>query len=83
MKNKVMKETISVLKEMIDMNDEMNTTEVQFYITDDDGFILELRIGIDEDEEIYKQFNTHNSAEELDELREEEAYEISENTLLN
>ena len=82
MKNKVMKETINVLKAMKGIN-EMNTTEVQFYITNADGFILELRIGIDEDEEIYKQFNTHNSAEELDELREEESYEISENTLLN
>ena len=83
MKNKVIKETISVLKEMIDMNDEMNTTEVQFYITDDDGFILELSIGIDEDGETYKHFNQYDSAEELDEFREEASDEIPENTLLN
>ena len=36
MKNKVMKETINVLKAMKGIN-EMNTTEVQFYITDADG----------------------------------------------
>ena len=80
MKNKVMKETISVLKEMLTM-DEMNTTDVQFYITDSDGFILELCVGIDEDGEIYKNFNQYESVEEMDELREEEV--ISENVLLN
>ena len=75
-----MKETISVLKEMLTM-DEMNTTEVQFYITDSDGFILELCVGIDEDGEIYKNFNQYESVEKMDELREEEV--ISENVLLN
>ena len=51
--------------------------------TDADGFILELRIGIDEDGETYKHFNQYDSAEELDEFREEESDEIPENTLLN
>ena len=82
MKNKVMKETINVLKAMKGIN-EMNTTEVQFYITDADGFILELRIGIDEDGKIYKTYDHHDSSEELDDQREEESNEISENILLN
>ena len=63
MKNKVMKETINVLKSMKGM-DEMNTTEIQFYITDADGFILELCIGIDEDGETYKNFNQYDRSEE-------------------
>ena len=57
MKNKVMKETINVLKAMKGIN-EMNTTEVQFYITDADGFILELRIGIDEKRSLVSEGET-------------------------
>ena len=81
-KSKVMKETVSVLKAMTGLN-EMDTTEVQLYITDAEGFIIELTIGIDEEGELYKHFDQHDSIEELEQLREENADEISENVLLN
>ena len=77
-----MKETISVLKALKGMN-EMDTSEIQVYITDEDGFIIELKIGIDEDGEICKSFDAFDSFEELEESHQEEIEEVSEPTLLN
>ena len=51
-----------------------------------DGYIIELRVGIDEAGDMYKVFDHHDSEEDMQEAHDkldEEEHELYENTLLN
>ena len=48
-----------------------------------EGAILEFNIGYDEDGEICKTMDAHDSMEELEEAREDQENEMTENVLLN
>ena len=81
-----MKETITVLKALKGMKEMHNFTEAQIYFTDEDGYIIELRVGIDEAGDMYKVFDHHDSEEDMQEAHDkldEEEHELYENTLLN
>ena len=80
-----MKETINVLKALKGTK-EMDISEVQIYLTGEDGYIIELRVGIDEAGDMYKVYDHHDSEEDLQEAHDkldEEEHEFYENTLLN
>ena len=81
MSKELFKESIKVFKALKSSDIELN--DVQVYLTTDEGEIMELHIGFDEDGELRKTMDTHDSAEEFREAREEEENEMTENMLLN
>jgi len=81
MSKELFKEAIKVLKAV--KSTDIEISEVQVYLTTDDGEIMELCIGYDEDGELRKTMDKHDSAEEMHEVREEQENEMTENVLLN
>ncbi len=77
-------ETIDALKALRDSDVNFTVGEVQLYLTDVDGFIMELCIGVDDDGELRKSMSHYDSIEELNLARDEQFSEDLENQgLLN
>ena len=81
MSKKLFKESINVLRAL--KATDIDLDEVQIYLGTNDGQILEFCIGFDEDGELRKTMDTHDSIDELRETREDEENELCENMLLN
>ena len=81
MSKELFRESIKVFKALKSSDIELN--DVQVYLTMDSGEIIELHIGYDDDGELHKTMDTHDSAEEMHEIREEQENEMTENVLLN
>ena len=81
MSKKIFKEGLKVLKTL--KTTDIELSELQVYLTSDEGVILEFCIGYDDDGELRKTCDTHDSIEDLQELREDSEDEFCENTLLN
>ena len=81
MSKELFKESIKVFKALKSADIELN--DVQVYLTTDEGEIMELHIGFDEDGDLCKTMDRHDSAEEMHEVREEQENEMTENVLLN
>tara|TARA_B110001454_G_C12459492_1_gene325564 strand:- start:56 stop:310 length:255 start_codon:yes stop_codon:yes gene_type:complete len=65
-------ETIDALKALRDSDVDFTVGEVQLYLTDVDGLIMELNIGIDEDGELVKTMNHYDDFEAVRLARDEE-----------
>ena len=77
-------ETINVLKALRETDADFTVGEVQLYLTDVDGLIMELCIGVDDDGELRKSMSHYDSIEELNLARDEQFSEDLENQgLLN
>ena len=77
-------EAINVLKAMRDSDADFSVGEIQLYLTDVDGLIMELCIGIDDDGELVKTMSHYDNIEELNLARDEQFSEDLENQgLLN
>ena len=77
-------ETIDALEALRDSDVNFTVGEVQLYLTDVDGFIMELCIGVDDDGELRKSLSHYDSIEELNLARDEQFSEDLENQgLLN
>ena len=81
MSKELFKESIKVFKAL--KSSDMELSEVQVYLTTDEGEIMELHIGFDEDGDLCKTMDTHDSSEEMHEAREDQENEMIENVLLN
>ena len=81
MSKELFKESIKVFKALKSSDIELN--DVQVYLTMDSGEIMELHIGYDEDGDLCKTMDRHDSAEEMHEAREDQEKEMIENVLLN
>ena len=77
-------EAINALEALRDSDVNFTVGEVQLYLTDVDGLIMELNIGIDEDGELIKTMNHYDDLDELRTARDEEFSEtLEEQGLLN
>ena len=77
-------EAIDALKALRETDANFTVGEVQLYLTDVDGLIMELNIGIDEDGELIKTMNHYDDLDELRTARDEEFSEtLEEQGLLN
>ena len=81
MSKELFRESIKVFKALKSSDIELN--DVQVYLTTDEGEIMELCIGYDEDGDLCKTMDRHDSAEEMHEAREDLENEMIENVLLN
>ena len=77
-------ETIDALKALRDSDVNFTVGEVQLYLTDIDGLIMELNIGVDDDGELRKSLSHYDSIEELNLARDEQfSDDLQEHGLLN
>ena len=77
-------EAIDALKALRDSDVDFTIGEVQLYLTDVDGLIMELNIGIDEDGELIKTMNHYDDFEAVRLARDEVYSEtLEEQGLLN
>ena len=77
-------EAIDVLKALRETDANFLVGEVQLYLTDIDGLIMELCIGVDDDGELRKTMNHYDNMEELNLARDEEfSDDLQEQGLLN
>ena len=77
-------ETIDALKALRDSDVDFTIGEVQLYLTDVDGLIMELNIGIDEDGELIKTMNHYDDFEAVRLARDEEySTDLQDQGLLN
>ena len=77
-------ETIDVLKALRETDADFTVGEVQLYLTDVDGLIMELCIGIDDDGELVKTMSHYDNIEELNLARDEQfSDDLQEQGLLN
>ena len=77
-------ETIDALEALRDSDVNFTVGEVQLYLTDVDGFIMELCIGVDDDGELRKSLSHYDSIEELNLARDEQFSEdLQDQGLLN
>ena len=65
-------EAINALEALRDSDVNFTVGEVQLYLTDVDGLIMELNIGIDEDGELVKTMNHYDDFEAVRLARDEE-----------
>ena len=65
-------EAIGVLKALRETDSDFTVGEVQLYLTDVDGLIMELCIGIDDDGELRKSLSHYDTIEELNLARDEQ-----------
>ena len=79
MEKKVFDETIVALESLRDNPDviNMNTKDIQIYITMENGVVMELCVAVDDEGEFRKTFNMHEGNEEFGEE------EISSEVVLN
>ena len=77
-------EAINALEALRDSDVNFTVGEVHLYLTDGDGLIMELNIGIDEDGELINTMNHYDDLDELRTARDEEFSEtLEEQGLLN
>ena len=77
-------EAINVLKALRETDADFTVGEVQLYLTDVDGLIMELNIGVDDDGELIKTMNHYDDFEAVRLARDEEFSEtLEEQGLLN
>ena len=77
-------ETIDALKALRDSDVNFTVGEVQLYLTDVDGLIMELCIGIDDDGELRKTMSHYDDLDELRTARDEQfSDDLQEQGLLN
>jgi len=77
-------EAIDVLKALRKTDANFTVGEIQLYLTDVDGLIMELCIGVDDDGELRKTMSHYDNIEELNLARDEQFSEDLENQgLLN
>ena len=77
-------ETIDALKALRDSDVNFIVGEVQLYLTDVDGLIMELCIGIDDDGEVRKSMSHYDDLDELRIARDEQfSDDLQEQGLLN
>ena len=77
-------EAIDGLKSLRETDANFTVGEVQLYLTDVDGLIMELCIGIDDDGELVKTMSHYDNIEELTLARDEQFSEnLEEQGLLN
>ena len=77
-------EAINALEALRDSDVNFTVGEVQLYLTEVDGLIMELNIGIDEDGELIKTMNHYDDFEAVRLARDEEFSEtLEEQGLLN
>jgi len=77
-------EAIDVLKAVRKTDANFSVGEIQLYLTDVDGLIMELCIGVDDDGELRKSMSHYDNIEELNLARDEQFSEDLENQgLLN
>ena len=81
MSKKLFKESINVLRAL--KATDIDLDEIQIYLSTDEGSILEFCLGFDEDGDLHKTMDRHDSAEEMHEAREDQENEMTENVLLN
>ena len=81
MSKELFRESIKVFKAL--KSSDIELSDVQVYLTTDEGEIMELHIGFDEDGDLCKTMDRHDSAEEMHEAREDQENEMIENVLLN
>lgn len=77
-------ETIDALEALRDSDVNFTVGEVQLYLTDVDGLIMELCIGIDDDGEVRKSMSHYDDLDELRTARDEQfSDDLQEQGLLN
>jgi hypothetical protein len=77
-------EAIDALKALRDSDANFTVGEVQLYLTDVDGLIMELCIGIDDDGEVRKSMSHYDDLDELRIARDEQfSDDLQEQGLLN
>jgi hypothetical protein len=77
-------EAIDVLKALRETDADFTVGEVQLYLTDVDGLIMELCIGIDDDGEVRKSMSHYDDLDELRTARDEQfSDDLQEQGLLN
>ncbi len=77
-------EAIDVMKALRETDANFIVGEVQLYLTDVDGLIMELCIGVDDDGELRKTMNHYDDIEELRNARDEsQSEDLQEQGLLN
>ena len=77
-------EAINALEALRDSDVNFTVGEVQLYLTDVDGLIMELCIGIDDDGELRKTMSHYDDLDELRTARDEQfSDDLQEQGLLN
>ena len=77
-------EAINVMEALKETDADFTVGEVQLYLTDVDGLIMELCIGVDDDGELRKTMNHYDDIEELRNARDEsQSEDLEEQGLLN
>jgi len=77
-------EAIDALKALRETDADFTVGEVQLYLTDVDGLIMELCIGIDDDGEVRKSMSHYDDLDELRTARDEQfSDDLQEQGLLN
>ena len=77
-------EAIDALKALRETDANFTVGEVQLYLTDVDGLIMELCIGIDDDGEVRKSMSHYDDVDELRADRDEQfSDDLQEQGLLN
>ena len=77
-------EAIDALKALRETDANFTVGEVQLYLTDVDGLIMELCIGIDDDGELRKTMSHYDDLDELRTARDEQfSDDLQEQGLLN
>ena len=77
-------EAIDALKALRETDANFTVGEVQLYLTDVDGLIMELCIGIDDDGEVRKSMSHYDDLDELRIARDEQfSDDLQEQGLLN
>ena len=82
----IFKKTARVMKTFQQAAEEFDVDDIQMYITTTEGTICEIHLSIDEEGEMHKTFNVHDSADEMREAQEEMGFEpvhAEEKPLLN
>ena len=69
MEKKVFDETIGALESLRDNPDviNMNTKDIQIYITMENGVVMELCVAVDDEGEFHKTFDMHEGHDEFGE----------------
>ena len=77
-------EAINVMEALKETDADFTVGEVQLYLTDVDGLIMELCIGVDDDGELRKTMNHYDDIEELRNAHDEsQSEDLQEQGLLN
>jgi len=77
-------EAIDVLKAIRKTDANFSVGEIQLYLTDVDGLIMELCIGVDDDGELRKSMSHYDNVEELNLARDEDhSNDLQDQGLLN